>query len=121
MAESKNIHSELIPKIATGFCSGMARTCNICGALSGAVMAISLFYGRSTPDEKVDTNYAMIQKLIDKFENEFGSTNCRQLLGCDLRTPEGQNQFKEDNLIKQCKIYTEKVTNMVMSIIEEKI
>ncbi len=98
----------------------MAQTCNICGAVSGAIMAISLFSGRNAPDEKVDTNYTMVQRLIDMFENEFGTTNCRQLLGCDLRTAQGQNQFMEDNLIKQCKIYTEKATQMATSLIEER-
>ncbi len=83
-------------------------------------MAISLFSGRDAPDEEIDQNYTMVQKLIDLFENEFGTTNCRQLLGCDLRTAEGQNQFGEDNLIEQCKIYTEKATEMAMSIIEKK-
>ncbi|MCK5542667.1 MAG: C_GCAxxG_C_C family protein [Desulfobacterales bacterium] len=54
MPESKNIQSELISKIATGFCGGISRTCCcICGAQSGAIMAINLFYGRSLPDEPV--------------------------------------------------------------------
>jgi len=121
VAESKNIHSQLIPKIATGFCSGMAQTCNICGAVSGAIMAISLFSGRNDPDEKVDTNYTMVQKFIDMFENEFSTTNCRQLIGCDLRTAQGQKKFKEDNLIKACKVYTKKATQIAMSIIEKRV
>jgi len=42
IAESKGIKSDLIPKIATGICAGISRTNNICGALSGAIMAILL-------------------------------------------------------------------------------
>jgi len=120
VAESKNIHSPLLPKIATGFCSGMAQTSNLCGAVSGAIMAISLFSGRSAPDDELDTNYTMVQKLINMFENEFGTTNCRQLLGCDLKTAQGQNKFMEEKLIKACKLYTQKATEMAMSIIEER-
>jgi C_GCAxxG_C_C family probable redox protein len=38
IAESQGIQSDLIPKIATGFCSGIARTGSICGAVCGAIM-----------------------------------------------------------------------------------
>ena len=34
-------------RMATGFCSGMARTYGQCGAVSGAVMGIGLFAGRA--------------------------------------------------------------------------
>ncbi|MCP3900744.1 MAG: C_GCAxxG_C_C family protein, partial [Desulfobacteraceae bacterium] len=89
MAESKNIKSDLIPKIATGFCGGISRTCDICGAVSGAIMALSLFYGRSNSDESIETCFAAVKKLTDMFENKFSSTNCKQLIDCDLGTEEG--------------------------------
>lgn len=97
----------------------MARTGYVCGAVNGAIMAISLISGRSTPDEELGRNYAMVQELIDSFENEFGTISCRQLLGCDLQTPEGQKLFKEKNMIEQCLTYSEKATEIAMSIIEE--
>jgi C_GCAxxG_C_C family probable redox protein len=120
VAESKNIQSKLIPKIATGFCGGIARTSGICGAVSGAVMAINIFYGRSLPDESVDKNYIRVKKFTEMFENKFSSTNCKQLTGCDLGTEEGRKQFLSTNMIEQCKKYTEEATRMAMSIIEEK-
>ncbi len=98
----------------------MARTGHICGAVNGAIMAISLFSGRSTPDEDLDMNYAMVQELMDSFENEFGTISCLQLLGCDLQTPEGQQRFEKKNMIEQCFTYTEKATEIAMSIIEKK-
>jgi C_GCAxxG_C_C family probable redox protein len=119
VAESKNIQSELIPKIATGFCGGISRTCGMCGAVSGAIMAINLFYGRGVPDESVETSYITVRKLIDLFESKFGSTNCKQLIGCDLGTEEGRHTFMSNNLIEQCRNYTEEATRMAMSIIEE--
>ena len=82
-------------------------------------MAINIFYGRNLPDESIDKNYTMIKKLINIFESKFGSTNCKQLIGCDLETKEGQKTFKSKNLIEQCKGYTEEATRMAMSIIEK--
>lgn len=40
LAKSQGIESDLLPRVATAFCSGMARTCGTCGALTGAVMGI---------------------------------------------------------------------------------
>jgi C_GCAxxG_C_C family probable redox protein len=120
VAESKNIQSELIPKIASGFCGGIARTSGICGAVSGAVMAISIFCGRDLPDEPIDKAYVAVRKLIETFENKFGSTNCRELTGCDLSTEEGRKRYFATNMLERCRGYTEEATRMAMSIIKEK-
>ena len=86
--------------------------------LLGAIMAINLFYGRSRPEESLESNFAVVQTLINKFESKFGSTNCKKLIGCDLGTEEGQNTFKENNLVEQCKDFTEEATKIAMSIIQ---
>lgn len=119
VAEEKGIQSDLIPRIATGFCSGTSRTCGMCGAVSGAIMSLSLLTGRSAPDESVEENYLIVRKLMGMFEDRFGSTNCRELTGCNLSTEEGQETFWTNNLIEQCKGYTEEATRMTMLLIEE--
>ncbi len=118
VTESKNIQSDVIPKISTGFCGGIARTCGICGAVSGAIMAISLFCGRSSPDEPIDKSYMPVQKMIALFEGKFGTTNCKLLTGIDLGTEEGRKRFALENKIEQCKQYTVEATRMAMSIID---
>lgn len=120
VAESKDIQSEIIPNISSGFCGGIARTSGICGAVSGGIMAISLFYGRSSPNEPIDKSYIPVQKFIEMFESKFGTTNCKQLIGIDLGTEEDRKRFFSENKIEQCRKYTEEATRMVMLIIEEK-
>src|SRR5512136_1583621 len=90
IAESQGIHSDLIPRIASGFCSGVARTGGMCGAVSGAILSIGLVAGRNLPAESIEPSYALTQKMIRFFESEYGSVNCRQLIGCDLATEAGQ-------------------------------
>lgn len=119
IAESRHIQSDFIPRIATGFCSGMARTGGQCGAVSGAIMAINLFKGRQSPTESVDGSYALVRELMKQFAEQFGSTNCRMLLGCDLDTPEGQQTFRANQLIERCYDYAEGATRMAMSLLEE--
>ena len=56
IADHYGIASDLIPGIANGFCSGLARTCGPCGAVSGAILALNMMLGRSTAEASVDPN-----------------------------------------------------------------
>jgi hypothetical protein len=60
-AESQGIQSEFIPRIATGFCSGISRVGGMCGTVSGAIMGINLVAGRDSPAESIEVGYAFIQ------------------------------------------------------------
>jgi C_GCAxxG_C_C family probable redox protein len=120
VAQSKGIESNFIPNIATGFCGGIARTCGMCGAVSGAIMAIGLFTGRRSPEDSRDETYSLVRRLLEMFEAKFGSTNCGQLTGCDLGTEEGQEHFRTNNLLERCKLFTEEATRMAMSLVKEK-
>lgn len=119
IAEEKGIESDLIPKIATGFCSGMARTGGVCGAVSGGMMALNLETGRSAPDESIDENYDRIREFLDAFEARFGSINCMELIETDLGTEEGQRAFKENNLIVQCLEYVGEATKIAMGLMDK--
>jgi C_GCAxxG_C_C family probable redox protein len=119
IAESQGIRSDLIPRIATGFCSGISRAGGMCGAVSGAIMGIDLVTGRNSPAESLEVNYALIQKLISRFETQYGSINCRQLLGCDLAIEAGQRYFMENHLMESCLQYAEGATSMALALIAE--
>ena len=105
-AKHLGFQSDLMPAIATGFCSGLARTSGLCGALSGGVMVLGLAYGRKRAGESVEQNYAATRALLDAFRDEFGATGCSELLGCDLGTPEGQQVFRAQRLGERCLRYT---------------
>jgi C_GCAxxG_C_C family probable redox protein len=87
-------------RVSSGFGGGIARRQEICGALSGGILAISLKHGRGENDDRsaIDTTYGKIRELIARFESAHGSSQCRTLLGCDLSTPEGQQFFKDNSL-----------------------
>lgn len=119
VARAQGVESELLPRIATAFCSGMARTCGTCGALTGGIMGLSLALGRSRPEESVAPAYVATQRLIREFEREFGARDCDQLLGCDLGTEAGRATFRERQLGRQCAAYTEKAAELAASILAE--
>lgn len=119
LAQGQGIQSELLPKMASGFCSGMARTCGTCGAVTGAIMGLGMILGRSQAGESVEPVYAATQRFMGEFEREFGSRDCHVLLGCDLGTPEGQATFREKKLGERCAHYTGRAAEIAANILAE--
>ena len=112
VAESRGIQSDLIPKIATGLCSGLSRTGGICGAVSGGVLAINLACGRNDPNQPVENNYQRVRAFLSAFEAKFGSTNCEKLIGCRLDTPEGRQYFQTHQLGGKCRQFTREAARL---------
>jgi len=117
VCEDRGIACDLVPRIATGFCGGLARSGGMCGAVSGAVMALNVVLGRDAPDAPRDADYAAVRKLLSAFTERFGTVNCGELLGCDLDTPEGQAFYKENELSQRCRRYTEEAARMAADLL----
>jgi C_GCAxxG_C_C family probable redox protein len=87
------IESEIIPRIASCFGGGIGNTGAICGAISGAVMAIGLKMGRGDIMEDWFRMSVVVQEFRRRFEAEMETINCRELTGADLSTEEGLKQY----------------------------
>ncbi len=85
------IESALAARIASPFGGGIARQGHVCGAIAGAVMVVGLHGGNATPDDTAskEAAYAKVRTLMARFATVHGTTECRQLTGYDLSTPEG--------------------------------
>jgi C_GCAxxG_C_C family probable redox protein len=119
MAEQQGIRSDVIPQIATGFCSGFSRTAGTCGAVNGAVMGIGLALGRREPSQSVEACYRAVRLFLEHFEMNFGSLNCAELTGCHLGTPEGQVRFKQEGKAKSCYRIASEAARLAGRAIEE--
>lgn len=119
LAQAQGVDSDLPTRAATAFCSGISRSCGTCGALTGAIMGISLRLGRSAPEDTVQAAYAATQRLIGEFEQAFGARECHVLLGCDLGTTAGQATFREKQLGQRCAHYTASAAAMAARILAE--
>ena len=88
-------------KMASGFGGGVSGRGSICGAISGAVMALDLKYGTDGTENYEEFNEKRIvlrkttQRFMRDFENEFRAVNCSDLLGNDPWTEEGRARIKE--------------------------
>ena len=87
--------------IAAGFGGGMGRTGGACGAATGAVAIIGLHTGSDKADSEARENtYRIVRKFVSRFEEEFGSVNCKELLGCDIGTTSGYNRARKNGMFE---------------------
>ena len=99
-------------RLATGLGAGLGRRQHLCGAVNGGAMALSAALGNETGADLAakERTYEAVRAYVDAIEAEFGSIECRTLLGVDLNTPEGKAELKErglsasvcDKLIARC-------------------
>jgi C_GCAxxG_C_C family probable redox protein len=118
-AEKIGITGDLALKAACGFGGGMGRKQEVCGAVSGGILALGLMYGRGENDDKqkLEVTYARVRDLIDKFKARHETVNCKELLdGCNLMTPEGHQRFQTENLKARCCDYVADVVRILDEI-----
>ena len=115
------LDADLALKVACGFGGGIARQQEVCGAVTGGIMALGLKHGRGENQDRVATEqtYRKTQELLRRFKLKHGSCLCRDLLqGCDLKTEAGQKFFHEqglhDTICKQC---VQQVVNLVEELL----
>lgn len=111
-SEDFNLPKDQALKIGACFGSGM-RKAEVCGACTGALMAIGLKYG----DDKQKSN-EYCEKFLDEFKKENGSYICRDLLECDISTPEGVEHAVSKNLFKDfCPLMVESAAKICEEIL----
>lgn len=99
-ADQFGVDRQTALRISAAFGGGMGRMGEVCGAVTGAFMVIGLEYGRiKVQDIKSHENTnRLVREFVAKFKSINRSIMCRELLECDLSTPEGQKAFIERKL-----------------------
>ena len=74
--------------LASGFGGGMGQTRNTCGAITGAILALSSLKGRKNPLEKetpkeriqeIQQVYIPFKEMVQEIEQHYGTLICREL------------------------------------------
>jgi C_GCAxxG_C_C family probable redox protein len=83
--------------MASSFGAGMGRMQKTCGAVTGGFMALGLARGFTRGDDLEGKARALrlTKELAALFKAEFGTLSCKDLVGCDLDTDEGQKYHLE--------------------------
>lgn len=86
-------------KVSACFGGGM-QAAEVCGAVSGAVMVIGMKDGYADPKDKAAKFHALgrTAEFMRLFRERHGRLTCRELLGCDIMTPEGKQKALDAKL-----------------------
>lgn len=99
-SEEMKFDNNLALSVSVGFGGGMGRLQKTCGAVTGSFMVLGIHNCKKLSDNKdrKEATYLMIQKFSQEFKLINGTTDCLELLKCDLKTEEGNRFAKENNL-----------------------
>jgi C_GCAxxG_C_C family probable redox protein len=119
--EQLGLDKETGLKISCGLGGGMGRMAETCGAVTGAFLLIGLKYGKHKADDAVskEKTYELVREFADKFKEMHGSIKCRDLLGCDISTPEGMAVMTEKGLhITHCRKLVADSSELIEELLE---
>jgi len=107
-------------KLSCAFGGGMGRQQQTCGAVTGALIALGMKYGKgiNDPEEKKQYTYLKTREFFQKFSELNGSVNCRELLdGLDMNDPEDLQKIMELKLFDlKCEKYVADAVKIVDTI-----
>lgn len=122
LQELLGLEDELTFKAASALCAGqgMGKTC---GALSGGVMVLGLMRGRAHIEEGLEgliPGLGLAQSLVQRFEQEFGATSCREITKLDWTNFEDVMQaITNPEFIERCAQLAGRTAEMVAELIGE--
>lgn len=118
-ADELKFSKELALKMAAGFGGGMGKQQETCGAVTGAIMVLGLMKGEqvNNNDELKSGSYGAVKEFAREFKEKFKTTNCLELTGCDLNTPEGAEKHKSEGIMENvCAECVRKAVEIVESL-----
>jgi C_GCAxxG_C_C family probable redox protein len=82
-------------RAGTAFGGGMARRGLTCGCLTGCAAAVGLRLGRTSPEDTDSKQlvYRTVENILRRFEDRFGTLDCRKLSGLDFREANPQEEL----------------------------
>ncbi|HHX59960.1 MAG TPA: C_GCAxxG_C_C family protein [Epulopiscium sp.] len=119
--EELNCDRDLALKISTGFGGGI-RIGEVCGAVSGAVMALGLKYGHTIEGdtETKSKAYSLTKEFINRFEEKNGTIVCKKLLGYDLSNQEEYEYLLDKGIFKNmCPVFIKDAIDILDAMFSE--
>ena len=107
--------------LAMCFGGGMGFMGEVCGAVSGGIMAVGLVLGPAENQQEFQKTMLPVQEFRRRFEAEMKTINCRELTGMDLAAPGGFEDFmKSDVPERVCAPAVDTAYRLVMEVLEER-
>lgn len=80
--DTEEKENEDLLRAANGLCMGVGSSQKTCGVLNGGIAILGLYAGKGADTEYPKQNFSgMVDEFGEWFETEFGSTQCRDIIG----------------------------------------
>ena len=122
-AEDFGLDKDMALKLASGFGGGMGRMAQTCGAVTGAYMVIGLKHGATSGQDRTakEHAYQVVREFNDRFKDRNPSLICKELLKCDISTPAGLQEAKQNGLLTTtCPKLVRDAAEIIEEMLEEK-
>jgi C_GCAxxG_C_C family probable redox protein len=118
-ASKFGLADETALKLASPFGGGVAHQGQVCGAVTGALMALGLARGSATVDKK-DETYRMAEGFVRRFQERHETILCRELIGYDLRVPTESQAAREQGVFTTlCPAFVGSAVEIAVEILDE--
>lgn len=107
-------------RAAEAFGGGMGHLGDTCGAVTGAFIVIGLKHGRIKGNdfESRKKTIELVRSFVKQFKDKNSSTICRELLGCDISSPEEYERAKEEGIfVKHCPGFVQSAVEILEKIL----
>ena len=108
-------------KVAAAFGSGMGMG-ETCGAVTGALMVLGLKHSKATGITLLSKEKTgdIAREFMERFKARHGTVVCRDLLGCDVSTPEGFKKAKQEkHFKKRCPEYVKDAALILEELLKD--
>lgn len=121
-ASDYGVNDETALRVATAFGGGMGRMANVCGAVTGAYMALGLARGMRKVEEqdKKTATYDLVKEFTRRFKEKYPGILCKELLGVDIGTPEGSKAANAAGMFKtKCPAFVGDAAEILAKLLAE--
>lgn len=120
-ADEYRIDRSIVERIAVPFGGGMSKQGKTCGCLSGALMVIGLEYGAESTTILANRgkSYNKGKAFIERFNEVFGATDCRDLIKLDLNKPEELDQAVKNVFGSRCRTMVGKTVELLEEFLQK--
>jgi C_GCAxxG_C_C family probable redox protein len=120
-AEELGMDKETALKLCSGFGGGAARG-ELCGAVTGSLLALGLKQGHITPNDPDSKakGYELPKEFLARFEEQFGSVRCKELLGMDPSNELEKEKIKALGLFEsKCPVLVKQAVAITEELLKE--
>ncbi|NHJ46579.1 MAG: C_GCAxxG_C_C family protein [Asgard group archaeon] len=117
--EEKKLYFDQAPIVSAGFGGGISRRGEMCGAVTGAVMAIGMLTHETEQDvsKHKALTYQKVTELINKFNEIHETPICSELVGIDITDPEARKKASDEGIFsKICPKFVEDAAKIVLEL-----